>query len=272
MNPYDVMAPIYDRMNAEIDYARWADFIEAQFARFAKMKPDLVLDLAAGTGSMTIELARRGYDMTAIDLSEDMLSTAADRIAEAELSGVLLLCQDMTEFELYGTVDAVVCCLDSVNHLSRRGEMEKCFSLVHNYLTKKEDVARCFARVHTFLNDGGLFLFDVNTPYKFKTVYGNNDYILDDEDGHAVCCWRNSFDEKDGVCDFDLTVFTENADGTYERTDTVQRERCFSEKQLRMALSAAGFEVLGFYADYDFTPASDTDERWYIAARCKKEI
>lgn len=255
MNPYDVMAPIYDRMNAEIDYARWADFIEAQFSRFAKTKPDLVLDLAAGTGSMTIELARRGYDMTAIDLSEDMLSTAADRIAEAELSGVLLLCQDMTEFELYGTVDAVVCCLDSVNHLARRGEVEKCFSLVHNYL-----------------NPDGLFLFDVNTPYKFKTVYGNNDYILDDEDGRAVCCWRNSFDEKNGVCDFDLTVFTENADGTYDRTDTVQRERCFSEKQLRTALAAAGFEVLGFYADYDFAPASDTDERWYIAARCKKKI
>ena len=128
-NPYDVMAPIYDRMNEEIDYARWADFIEAQFARFAKAKPELVLDLAAGTGSMTIELARRGYDMTAIDMSEDMLSAAADRIAEAALSGVLLLLQDMTEFELYGTVDAIVCCLDSVNHLTGQGDFARCVSL-----------------------------------------------------------------------------------------------------------------------------------------------
>ena len=132
--PYTAMAPIYDEMNRELDYARWADFVEAQFARFAKEKPELVLDLAAGTGSMTVELAKRGYDMTAVDNSADMLSIAATRLAEAGQYGVLLLEQDMTEFELYGTVDAVVCCLDSLNHLTEDGELEKCFALVHNYL------------------------------------------------------------------------------------------------------------------------------------------
>lgn len=253
-NPYDVMAPIYDRMNAEIDYARWADFVEAQFARYAKEKPQLVLDLAAGTGSMTIELARRGYDMTAVDISEDMLAAAANRISEANLAGVLLLLQDMTDFELYGTVDAVVCCLDSVNHLTRRGDLSRCFSLVHNYL-----------------NPDGLFLFDVNTPYKFESVYGTNDFILDDEDSGTVLCWRNLYDKESGLCDFDLTAFTENADGTYSRTDTVQQERCFSEAQIRRALKKAGFDVLGFFGGYDFTPAGETDERWYIAARCIKK-
>ena len=251
--PYDMLAPIYDGINAELDYAAWADFIEAQFSRYAKNKPELVLDLAAGTGSMTLELARRGYDMTAVDLSADMLSEAADRIAEAGLEGVLLLRQDMTSFELYGTVDAVVCCLDSVNHLTRKGDLAKCFSLVHNYL-----------------NPDGLFLFDVNTPYKFETVYGRNDYIIDSEAGDSVCCWRNSYDEKIGVCDFDLTVFTENADGTYSRTDTVQRERCYSAESIRRTLSDAGFEILGMFSDYAFTPAGETDERWYIAARCIK--
>ena len=92
--PYTAMAPIYDEMNRELDYARWADFVEEQFARFAKTKPELVLDLAAGTGSMTIELAKRGYDMTAVDNSADMLSIAATRLAEAGLWGVLLLEQD----------------------------------------------------------------------------------------------------------------------------------------------------------------------------------
>jgi len=251
--PYDVLAPIYDGINAELDYAAWADFIEAQFSRYAKNKPELVLDLAAGTGSMTLELARRGYDMTAVDLSADMLSEAADRIAEAGLEGVLLLRQDMTSFELYGTVDAVVCCLDSVNHLTRKGDLAKCFSLVHNYL-----------------NPDGLFLFDVNTPYKFETVYGMNDYIIDSESGDSVCCWRNSYDEKTGVCDFDLTVFTENADGTYSRTDTVQRERCYSAESIRRTLAETGFELLGMFSDYAFTPAGETDERWYIAARCIK--
>jgi len=249
--PYSVMAPFYDAVNAELDYSAWADFIEAQFARFAKEKPSLVLDLAAGTGKMTVELAKRGYDMTAVDLSGEMLSLAAERIAEAGLTGVLLLQQDMTELELYGTVDAVVCCLDSINHLSGRGELTRCLSLVHNYL-----------------NPDGLFLFDVNTPHKFEHVYGNNDFIL--ESGDSICCWRNIYDRESGLCEFDLTVFTEGRDGRYTRRDTVQQERCFSEAQLRRALKRAGFEVLGIFGDYSFTPAAAEDDRWYIAARCLK--
>lgn len=254
-NPYDVMAPIYDRTNAELDYGRWADFIEAQFDRYAAVKPELVLDLAAGTGSMTVELAKRGYDMTAVDLSEDMLSAAADRIADEELTGILLLRQDMTSFELYGTVDAIVCCLDSINHLTEPGDLEKCFALVHNYL-----------------NPDGLFLFDVNTPHKFETVYGTSDFILDDDENGTVCCWRNNYDPASGLCDFDLTVFTENRNGTYTRRDTLQQERCYTEEYLRRALADAGLEVLGFFSDYSFTPACGTDDRWYVAARCKKEI
>lgn len=252
-SPYSAMAPIYDAANASLDYARWADFMEAQFARFAAERPSLVLDLACGTGSMTLELAQRGYDMTALDLSGEMLSIAAERIADAGLSGVLLLEQDMTEFELYGTVDAVVCCLDSLNHLTEDGELARCFSLVHNYL-----------------NPDGLFLFDVNTPYKFANIYGTNDYIIDSEDDRSVCCWRNTFDAESGLCDFDLTVFTREKDGRYTRVDTVQTERCYSMDLLTHALRSAGFSMLGCYGDYDFTPASDTDERWYIAARCIK--
>lgn len=251
--PYTAMAPFYDAMNAELDYARWADFIEAQFARYAKEKPSLVLDLAAGTGSMTLELARRGYDMTAVDQSGDMLSIAAGRIAEAGLHGILLLEQDMTEFELYGTVGAVVCCLDSVNHLTRRGALGRCFSLVHNYL-----------------DPDGLFLFDVNTPRKFREVYAQNDFVLEDEDG-TVCCWRNYFEEERGLCDFQLSIFTPGSDGRYSRTDTVQTERLYTRAQLERALDRAGFEILGFFSDYDFTPACEEDDRWYVAARCKKD-
>ena len=249
--PYTAMAPIYDAMNQELDYARWADFVEAQFARFAKTKPDLVLDLAAGTGSMTLELAKRGYDMTAVDNSADMLSIAATRLAEAGQCGVLLLEQDMTDFELYGTVDAVVCCLDSLNHLTEDGELETCFALVHNYL-----------------NPDGLFLFDVNTPHKFRHTYGDNDFILENEG--AVCCWQNQFDAESGLCDFILTIFEKQSDGRYTRTDTGQTERCYSRAHLARALKQAGFKVLGVYADYDFTPAAGQADRWYIAARCLK--
>ena len=249
--PYTAMAPIYDEMNRELDYARWADFVEEQFARFAKAKPELVLDLAVGTGSMTIELAKRGYDMTAVDNSADMLSLAATRLAEAGQYGVLLLEQDMTDFELYGTVDAVVCCLDSLNHLTEDGELEKCFALVHNYL-----------------NPDGLFLFDVNTPHKFRHTYGVNDFILENEG--AVCCWQNQFDPASGLCDFILTIFEKQSDGRYSRTDTVQTERCYSRSHLTRALKQAGFEMLGIYEDYNFTPATRRADRWYVVARCRK--
>lgn len=249
--PYTAMAPIYDEMNRELDYARWADFVEEQFARFATSKPELVLDLAAGTGSMTVELAKRGYDMTAVDNSADMLSLAATRLAEEGIFGVLLLEQDMTDFELYGTVDAVVCCLDSLNHLTEEGELEACFSLVHNYL-----------------NPDGLFLFDVNTPHKFRHIYGNNDFILEKED--AVCCWQNQYDDKVGLCDFILSIFEKKPDGSYSRTDTVQTERCYRRAYLQRALKRAGFEVLGVFEDYHFTQATNKSERWYVAARCKK--
>ena len=249
--PYTAMAPIYDEMNRELDYARWADFVEEQFARFAKAKPELVLDLAAGTGSMTVELAKRGYDMTAVDNSADMLSLAATRLAEAGQYGVLLLEQDMTDFELYGTVDAVVCCLDSLNHLTEDGEVEKCFALVHNYL-----------------NPDGLFLFDVNTPHKFRHTYGVNDFILENEG--AVCCWQNQFDPASGLCDFILAIFEKQSDGRYSRTDTVQTERCYSRSHLTRALKQAGFEMLGIYEDYNFTPATRRADRWYVVARCRK--
>jgi len=253
IEPYAAMAPIYDQMNRELDYAQWADFVEAQFSRFTAEKPSLVLDLAAGSGPMTAQLAKRGYDMIAVDRSGEMLSLAADRMASEGLTGVLLLQQDMTDFELYGTVDAVVCCLDSVNHLTGRGELSRCFSLVHNYL-----------------NPDGLFLFDVNTPYKFANVYGCNDFILEDEDSSTVCCWRNAYDAERGICDFDLSIFTRAKDGRYIRSDTVQRERVYTAAQLESALKRAGFALLGMYADYQFTPAGADDERWYIAARCVK--
>ena len=259
--PYSAMAPIYDAMNGELDYAAWADFIEAQFARFAKTKPELVLDLAAGTGSMTIELAKRGYDMTAVDLSGDMLSVAADRIAEEGLSGILLLEQDMTDFELYGTVDAVVCCLDSINHLTRRGELSRCFSLGHNYL-----------------NPDGLFLFDMNTPYKFEHTYGNNAYVLEDElvweDGERsaiYCGWQNTYHPESGLCDFDLSLFEEDVDGRYRRSDEHQVERCYDLETVKALLADAGFELLGVFGGFDFSSPATDCERWYFAARAIKK-
>ena len=140
------------------------------------IRPKTAMDLACGTGSMTHAMAARGYDMIGVDRSPEMLSTALSRTDfDREGPSPLFLCQDMRSFELYGTVGAVVCCLDSLNHLTEDGELEKCFALVHNYL-----------------NPDGLFLFDVNAPHKFRHTYGTNDFIL--ENDGAVCCWQNQFD------------------------------------------------------------------------------
>ena len=253
---YGAISNIYDSINSEVDYAAWADFVEACFERFLPKKPDLVLDLACGTGSMTLELAKRGYDMIGVDASPDMLSRAYERKLESEIQkDALFLLQDMRHFELYGTVGAVTCCLDSVNYLVGDGELGECFWCVHNYL-----------------DPDGLFLFDVNSPYKFKNVYGENTYVFEEDDcgGESFCTWQNFFDEKSGLCDFYLTVFEKNEDGTYDRYDERQCERCYDEKSIKDTLSACGFELLGIYSDLDFSAPGAESERWYIVARCKK--
>ena len=254
---YGAISTVYDKINAKVDYSAWADFVEKCFEKHLSEKPELLLDLACGTGSMTLELAKRGYDMIGVDGSYDMLNIAYDRKFDLELKNdVLFLLQDMREFELYGTVGAVTCCLDSVNYLTEDGDLEKCFSLVHNYL-----------------DPDGLFLFDVNTPHKFKNVYGSNSYVYEEEDCGAgnFCVWQNFFDAESGLCDFSLTVFErEEGSELYSRRDELQTERCYSREKIEDALLGTGFELIGFYSDFSFTPASESDERWYIVARAKK--
>ena len=262
-NGYEAaLSHVYDKLNKEIDYSAWADFTEACFDRFLPHRPTIVLDLACGTGSMTIELARRSYDMIGIDGSENMLSEAFLR-AEGT-PGILWLCQDMRSFELYGTVGAVTCCLDSLN-----------------YLTREDDLLKCFSSVHNYLDPNGLFLFDMNTPYKFETVYGSNAYVLEDElvygEGDeeeripVFCGWQNTYHEDSGICEFDLSIFEELADGTYRRSDEHQEEKCYSLSEIRTLLEKADFELLGVFSDFAFSTPNEKTERWYFAARAIKK-
>ena len=247
---YDFLAPIYDRVNGEVDYSVWADFIEENARRHMDEPPHLALDLCCGTGRMTLELARRGYDMTGVDLSPEMLGVAREN-AENEGLDILWLCQDMREFELYGTVELCTCLLDSVNHLTERRELMDCFSLVHNYLSPN-----------------GLFIFDINGRGKFERVYADNAFVV--EDGGDMCVWQNYYNAKSKFCDFYITLFKECEGGAYERIDEVQRERVYTIRQIKSALSDSGFEVLGAYSDFNFTEANDCDERIHFVARCKK--
>ncbi len=250
MDSYRALAAVYDRLNAEVDHAAFADHYERSFERFG-IKPQLLLDLGCGTGSMTLELAGRGYDMIGVDASAEMLSRAMERMYGTGQSGILFLQQDMRELELYGTVGAVVSSLDCINYLTEDGDLDRCFSLVHNYL-----------------DPGGLFLFDVNTPYKFRNVYGDNAYILEDEG--SLCAWQNEFDEESSLCRFYLSVFCEGADGRYERHDEEQTERCYSMAELTDALTRAGFAEIQFFGGTDACAPTDTTERWHVVAKCIK--
>ena len=247
---YDLLARFYDAINEDIDYVSWADFIEKIIKKECIASPELVLDLGCGTGKMTLELARRGYDMTGIDISPDMLDIAR-AAAEKEGHDVLWLCQDMREFELYGTVDAVVCCLDCINHLENTEDLEKCFSLVHNYLIPD-----------------GLFIFDVNGRYKFENIYADNTYAMEEDGG--FCVWENYYDEDSRICNFYITLFEEAGDGRYDRYDDMQSERMYTLEEIKKSLEQCNLKFISAFGGLDFSPGSDESERIYIVAKCRK--
>lgn len=250
---YDLIAPIYDEVNGDINYYEWAKFVQRIIEKFGSGIPcELMLDLGCGTGSMTIALAQLGYDMTGVDISTEMLDIARDRAADAGYEDkILWLCQDMREFELYGTVDAAVCSLDGINHLITNTDLDKCLRLVHNYLVP-----------------GGLFIFDVNGKYKFENVYADETYCMENED--SVCVWQNYYNEKSHLCDFYITLFKKVQDGRYERYDDTETERMYTLRSLKNALKRCSMEFVGAYSDFEFTNATDNDERIYIVARCIK--
>ena len=244
MSGYGAISRVYDRLNAEIDYKAWADGVEKMFDTYMEKRPEIVLDLACGTGKMTFELAHRGYDMIGADISADMLSRA---MMNQEDESILWLMQDMRKFELYGSVGAVVCCLDAVNCLLTKEDLEACFKTVHNYL-----------------DEGGLFIFDVNSPYKFENIFSDNAYILEDEG--IFCGWQNEYDKKSGICKFYLTVFEKDGKN-YVRHDELQKERKYSEKQLKGAIESAGLEFIGIFGSYNMEAADEKSERWYVISR-----
>lgn len=250
---YSLLAPVYDIINKDVDYSAWADFIEAVIKKEYKPgRPELVLDLGCGTGRMTLELGRRGYDMTGVDQSPEMLDIARYRAVAEGLDGRMLwLCQDMCDFELYGTVDLTVSCLDCINHLTSNEELERCFALVHNYLSPD-----------------GLFIFDVNGKGKFERTFADKTYYYE-LDGIS-CVWENYYNPRRRLCDFYITLFKEGRDGRYDRFDALQRERAYTLRVLRDRLVKSGFEFVGAYSNFDFKTATDDDDRIYVVARCKK--
>lgn len=249
---YDVLAEFYDRLNHSVDYAEWARDISSFLTSRGISEDARLLDIACGTGKMTLELSERGYNMTGVDLSPEMLSVAQNACAERGFYP-LLVCQDMTCLELSDTYDAAICCLDSVN-----------------YIPSKRALDAFFTRAAEHIRSGGYLFFDVNTEYKFKNIYGDNSYVYDEKE--LFCVWQNFYSARRRLCDFDLTFFIKNEDGSYRRTHETQREYLYTDGELCELLEKNGFvtEVLSASHDLlcnDEHLVSDCDERHYFVAR-----
>jgi len=241
---YDILAKCYDSFQ-DVDYHAFVDFYEAVFQKHG-LTPKLVLDLGCGTGNVTIPMAERGYEMIGLDASEDMLHLASEKAKQAGQE-ILFLHQDMTEFELYGTVDAMVCALDGIN-----------------YLTGDHDVVSMLKLLHCYLNPGGIFIFDVNTPYKFKEILDGNTFVYEDED--AFCVWENSLEGD--ICYFDLTFFLQNTDGSYSRQEEYQEERVYTTEEIKGMIADAGLTCLGVYDNLSFdAPREDSERLFFVVKR-----
>lgn len=244
---FTVLSEYYDRLNGA-DHKRYAEFVKEIFNKHGSGKEELVLDLACGTGALTTELSALGYDMIGADISPDMLMIASGK-AIGEGKNILYICQDMRDFELYGTVSAVVSALDGIN-----------------YLTKKEDVIKCFKNVRNYLDPGGLFIFDINSPYRFGEVLAKRDYFL--EGDGVYLGWKTAYHPIKGICQFYLTLFIEDEDGAYVKREEVQTEKIWHRADIEEMLTEAGMELVTVYSDFDMTPAKENDEKWYFVCRC----
>ena len=240
---YSDFAEVYDKLQ-DVNYEEFVDFYEKIFEKFKK-KPEIVLDLACGTGNITVPMAKRGYDMIGLDLSCEMLDIAREKAMNEGLD-ILFLNQDMTQMELFGTVDAIVCALDGINYITEISDLSRLFSLVKNYL-----------------NPGGIMIFDINTEHKLKNILGGNTFVNEEQGSYYV--WQSEFFEDEKICDFELNFFCERPDGSYKRFDEFQQERAYSKDELLSLAKTHGLDVLGVYKPFEFSTPSDTEERIFFA-------
>ena len=256
MEAYTSFAAVYDTFMDNVPYEEWGEYIHGMLCKYG-VEDGIVLDLGCGTGTMTEILAGYGYDMIGVDNSEDMLELAMEKRIESG-HDILYLLQDMREFELYGTVRAVVSVCDSVNYVTEPGELEEVFRLVNNYLDPR-----------------GIFLFDFNTDYKYREIMG--DCTIAEDRGECSFIWDNYYYENEQINEYDLTLFIQekNPDETqsdqmpqlYRKYKETHYQRGYTLKEIQVLLEKAG---LVFEAAYDADSKeepSDTSERICVIAR-----
>ena len=244
MDAYHELAKSYDRLTNDVDYEATVVFY-LQILHREGVKPRTVVDLACGTGSVTEILARKGYDVTGVDMSEEMLTEAMAKVMDME-NPPRFVCQKLQELKLPRAVDMAVCALDSLD-----------------YVTNPEDCAEAIRRTWKALNPGGIFVFDVNTSEKLKAMDGQ---VFLDEDDDVYCVWRGEFDEQTNICSYGMDLFQREGE-IWHRSFEEHREYAYSAEQLVGYLKDAGFTRIEVYADRLFETPREGEQRIYIKAR-----
>ena len=245
MDAYTSFAEVYDMFMDNIPYEDWCGYLTSLLKEYG-INDGLVLDLGCGTGTLTELLAKEGYDMIGVDVSEDMLQEAIEKRAESGLP-ILYLLQDMREFELYGTVRAGVSICDSLNYILDYDDLAHVFSLVNNYLDPK-----------------GMFIFDLNTEAKFQAMGSETIAEVRDE-GSFI--WENEYDEEEKINSYDLTLFIREEDDLYRRYQETHFERAWSLDEIKKALTEAGMEFVAAYDAFTKNAPRKESDRIYVVAR-----
>lgn len=249
MAGYGDFAYYYDLLTENVDYESRCDYISTLLAENGVGK-GILLDLACGTGTVSLIMSEKGYDVIGVDASEEMLSQAQEKKIEAQCD-VIFLCQKMEELDLFGTINAAVCTLDSINHV-----------------TEEKTVAEIFRRVSLFMEDKGIFLFDVNTPYKHREVLGDNTFIYDMD--NVYCVWQNSTDEN-LLTKVSLDIFEKDTqqedDEVYYRYYEDFYEKGYDLERLKELLGENKFEVIAVYEEMTRESIKDDTQRAVFIAR-----
>lgn len=246
MDAYTSFARVYDTFMDNIPYEEWAEYLTGLLQEY-KVNDGLVLELGCGTGSMTELLAEKGYDMIGADNSEEMLEIAMEKRTESG-HDILYLLQDMREFELYGTVKAVVSVCDSVNYITEPEDLQEVFRLVNNYLDPK-----------------GVFVFDFNTLYKYKEILGDRTIAENREECSFI--WDNYYYEDEMINEYELSLFIREDDDLYRKYEETHFQRAYTLDEMVKLVKSAGLEFVTAYDAFTREAPNAESERIYIVAR-----
>lgn len=240
---YGEFADVYDLLTDDVEYEKRTSYVEELIKIHLAKEPDIVCDLGCGTGTVCSILNAGGYDCIGIDSSESMLNVASKKNSDGK---ILFLNQDICSFELYGTVDVFLSLLDTVNYITDSDSLEKLFALVNNYL-----------------NPGGIFIFDINTRYKFENILGNNDLVYEKE--NIFYTWENYYEDE--LLDFRLNFFVPDGKDRFRRITEEHTQRYYSVDFLAECAQKCNLQLVSQYGDMKFTPADSCDERIYIVMK-----